>query len=94
MWFTSYLMCASLFGLRSTMASKRVKRRGQKIWDEETVESPKNVTQDLQAAKEVEKHVGEDQRMEDEDHVSSKESEQCDETALFSGKSLFHCILP
>lgn len=75
------------------MASKRVKRRGQKIWDEETVESPKNVTQDLQAAKEVEKHVGEDQRMEDEDHVSSKESEQCDETALFSGKSLFHCIL-
>lgn len=76
------------------MASKRVKRRGGKKLDEETVESPKNVTQDLKAAKEVEKHVAVDQRMEDEDHVSSEESVRCDETVLFTGKCLFYCILP
>ncbi|KAK2894899.1 hypothetical protein Q8A67_012128 [Cirrhinus molitorella] len=35
---------------QSTMASKRVKRRGGKKLDEETVESPKN---DLQAAKDT-----------------------------------------
>lgn len=69
------------------MASKRGKKKIKKSMDEETVESPKNVTEDLQVAEEVEKH-GEDQVMLDEDNVSSEESVQCDEMVLAIGKSL------
>ncbi|CAM4731006.1 unnamed protein product [Leuciscus chuanchicus] len=68
------------------MASKRGKKKMKKSMDEETVESPKNVTEDLQVAEEVEKH-GEDQIMLDEDNVSSEESVQCDEMVLASDDS-------